>query len=67
MPRCDGTSASGPLGGCGQGGEQFGEAGSVVDVDRDAGECVGQEQDRAVGPADQGPPVSVRAHQAGVA
>jgi hypothetical protein len=40
-------SAGSALGGCGQGSEQFEEAGSVVDVDWHAGQSIGQEQDRA--------------------
>ncbi len=46
--------------------EQFGQLGSVADVDGDAGNLVGDQQGRAVGAADQAPPVAVGADQPGL-
>ena len=60
-------SAGSASGGSGKGSEQLVQARSVLDVDGQARNGVRQENYRPVGPADQGPPIRVRAHQAGLA
>jgi hypothetical protein len=60
LPRRARRSARSPLRGCGQRREEFLEAWFVVDVGGQARERVGENDDWAVGPADQAPPVGFR-------